>query len=77
MLTFEPTEIEELPLPILDNSKIDLRKIDSLMRQRKIEEVLDLVDRELLIKQYKFTKGEVESLRRIWKKLSSRRRNRN
>jgi adenine-specific DNA-methyltransferase len=76
VLTFEPTEIEELPLPILDNSKIDYKKIDALMRQRKIEEVLDLVDEELLVKQYKFIKSEVRSLRIIWKKLSDRRRNR-
>lgn len=77
VLTFEPTEIEELPLPILDNPKIDYKKIDNLMRQRKIEEVLDLIDDELLVKQHKFTKSEVRSLRAIWKKLSDRRRNRN
>ncbi len=77
VLTFEPTEIEELPLPILNDPKIDYKKIDALMRQRKIEEVLDLIDEELLVKQYKFTKSEVRSLRTIWKKLSNRRRNRN
>ena len=77
VLTFEPTEIEELPFPILDSSKIDFKKIDALIRKRKIDEVLDLVDEELLIKQYKFTKSEVRSLRKIWKKLSDRRRNRN
>jgi len=77
VLTFEPTEIEELPLPILDNLKVDYKKIDGLMRRRKIDEVLDLIDEELLVKQHNFTNNEVCSLRTIWKKLSDRRKNRN
>ncbi|WP_291275882.1 class I SAM-dependent methyltransferase [Flavobacterium sp.] len=76
VLTFEPTEIEEIPLPLLENTRIDLNKIDNLIRQRRIEEVLDIVDQELLIKQLKFTKTDVEALRAIWRKLSSRRLNR-
>lgn len=76
VLTFEPTEIEEIPMPILKNSKIDFKKIDALIRQRKIEDVLDIVDQELLIKQLKFTLTEVKTLRSIWKKLSNRRMNR-
>jgi len=76
VLTFEPTEIEEIPMPILEKTKIDFKKIDRLIRQRKIEEVLDIVDRELLIKQLKFTVNEVQMLRGIWKKLSNRRLNR-
>lgn len=77
VLTFEPSEIEELPLPILENHNIDFRQVDSLIRQRKIEEVLDIVDEELLIKQLKFTEKEVKTFRGIWKKLSQRRANRN
>ena len=73
VLTFEPTEIEELPLPLLENSTIDFKKIDNLIRQRRIEEVLDIVDEELLIKQLKFKKTEVQMLRGIWKKLGGRR----
>lgn len=76
VLTFEPTEIEEIPMPILEKSKIDFKKVDALIRQRKIEEVLDIVDEELLIKQLKFTKVEVQMLRGIWKKLASRRNGR-
>lgn len=76
VLTFEPTEIEELPLPILGKHNIDFKRVDSLIRQRKIEEVLDIVDRELLIKQLKFSEKEVKTLRGIWKKLSGRRTNR-
>jgi adenine-specific DNA-methyltransferase len=76
VLTFEPTEIEEIPLPILTAAKIDFKKIDSLIRERKIDDVLDIVDRELLIKQLKFSKEEVQILRGIWKKLADRRNNR-
>lgn len=76
VLTFEPTEIEEIPLPILEKSKIDFRKIDNLIRQRKIDEVLDIVDQELLIKQLRFKETEVLMFRQIWKKLASRRNER-
>lgn len=76
VLTFEPTEIEEIPLPLLGTHKIDFKKIDSLIRQRKIEEVLDIIDKELLIKQLKFSETEVKMLRNIWKKLSGRRNGR-
>ncbi len=76
VLTFEPTEIEEIPLPILVNTKIDFNKIDKLIRQRKIDEVLDIVDNELLIGQLKFSREKVNILRGIWKKLSGRRQNR-
>lgn len=76
VLTFEPTEIEEIPMPILEESNLDFKKIDALIRQRKIEEVLDIVDQELLIKQLNFTKVEVKMLRDIWKKLADRRNGR-
>jgi adenine-specific DNA-methyltransferase len=76
VLTFEPTEIEEIPLPLLETHKIDFKKIDSLIRQRKIEEVLNIIDQELLIKQLKFSETEVKMLRGIWKKLSGRRNGR-
>lgn len=73
VLTFEPTEIEELPMPVLEKSSIDFKKIDSLIRQRRIEEVLDIVDEELLIKQLKIKRTDVQMLREIWKKLCGRR----
>jgi adenine-specific DNA-methyltransferase len=60
----------------LGKHNIDFKRVDSLIRQRKIEEVLDIVDRELLIKQLKFSEKEVKTLRGIWKKLSGRRTNR-
>lgn len=73
VLTFEPSEIEELPLPILTNCNIDFEKIDRLMREKKIEDILDIIDQELLINQLKFSENEVSMLRGIWKKLQLRR----
>lgn len=76
VLTFEPTEIGEIPLPLLTRDRIDFERVDALIRERRIVEVMDLIDRELLIRQLKFTATEVKQLRSIWKKLSSRRLNR-
>ena len=73
VLTFEPTEVEELPMPFLFDSKIDLHEIDALMRQKKIHQVLDIVDKALLIDQLGFSADEVVQFRAIWKKLSGRR----
>jgi len=76
VMTFEPTEIEKLPIPIVDEIDIDFNKIDELMRDKKISEVLDIMDKAILIEQYGFTQSEVILLRNIWKKLSNRRINR-
>ena len=76
VLTFEPTEIEEIKIPKPIDLNFDFQLIDSLIRKRKIEEVLDIVDKELLIKQYGFDEKEVKQLREIWRKLSNRRINR-
>lgn len=76
VLTFEPTEIEEIRIPVLADLDVGFENIDALIRQRKIEEVLDMVDEALLIKHHGFAKAEVEALRGIWRKLSQRRINR-
>jgi len=76
VLTFEPTEIGEIPLPLFDKIDIDIQKIDTLIRMKKIDQVLDIIDEELLIKQLKFAREEVQVFRSIWKKLSGRRQNR-
>lgn len=76
VLTFEPTEIEEIPLPLLLEHKIDFQEIDALIRKRKIEEAMDIVDKELLIKQLNFSEAEVAMFRSIWKKLADRRNGR-
>lgn len=76
VMTFEPTEIEEIRIPILKKLSIDFQEIDLLIRKREIESVLDIIDHELLIKKYGFSLKEVKKLRGIWKKLSKRRKGR-
>lgn len=76
VMTFEPTEIEELLIPVVENHGININHIDSLIREDRIEEVLDIVDKAVLIKHYGFTLEETLELRAIWKKMSDRRINR-
>lgn len=76
VMTFEPTEIEEIQIPLLADLDLDFNRIDDLIRQREIEMVLDMVDQELLINHHGFTQVEVDALRGIWRKLSQRRINR-
>lgn len=77
VLTFEPSEIAEIQIPNFDNFTIDFKKIDTLIRKREIEKVLNIIDEALLIKHHGFTTEEVNQMRGIWKKLSQRRNNRN
>lgn len=73
VLTFEPSEIEELPLPVLKSNSVDFSKIDSLLREKEIGKALDIVDQQLLIKEYGLDKETVNRLRMIWEKLRDRR----
>lgn len=77
VMTFEPSEIEEIQIPLFDDISVDFDQIDELIRKREINGVLDIVDEELLIKHHGFSKEEVSQLRGIWNKLSQRRINRN
>ena len=76
VMTFEPTEIEELLIPVVEDHGIDINLIDDLIREDRIEEVLDIVDKAVLINHYGFTLEETLELRNIWLKMSNRRINR-
>ena len=56
-----------------DLFRIDVNKIDKLIRDDRIDEVLDYTDQILLIEGLGLTKYDVETLRNIWIKLSERR----
>lgn len=73
VMTFEPTEIEEIQMPRLADLPIDFDHIDALIRKRKVEEVLNIVDEALLVNHHGFKKEEVAVMRGIWTKLSQRR----
>ncbi|MFC5045443.1 N-6 DNA methylase [Aquimarina hainanensis] len=77
VMTFEPTEIEEIQIPTLLDLDVDFDNIDELIREKRIEEVLDIIDEAFLIQGHGFSREEVSLLRSIWKKLSQRRLTRN
>ena len=73
VLTFEPSEIRKLMIPMKNAELLDVKKIDQLIRDNKIEEVLDYSDRILLVNGLGLSNNEVKILRNIWVKLSERR----
>lgn len=76
VLTFEPSEAEELPLPLINAEGLDLDHIDGLLRLGAIEEILDITDQILLIDGLGLREDNVRRLRGIWHKLRDRRLNR-
>jgi adenine-specific DNA-methyltransferase len=74
VLTFEPSEAERLPIPIVDSHAIDFSEIDLLLRKGgKIEQILNITDYYLLRVGLGLSKKETALLRRIWSKLRDRR----
>lgn len=74
VMTYEPTEVERLPLPVKAARSIDIAEVDDLIRNRQLEAALDLVDRAVLERGLGYSKGDIAAFRGIWKKLSARRR---
>lgn len=76
VLTFEPSEAEDLPMPMLGSESLNLKEIDKVLRTKDIESVLDITDKHLLIDGLGMSASEVKTLRGIWVKLRDRRINR-
>ena len=76
VLTFEPSEAEQLPLPLKGSDKLDLNYVDNALRANDVEMALDYTDRILLYEELGLTERAVAQLRVIWKKLRDRRINR-
>lgn len=73
VLTFEPSEIRMLQIPMGDAYSIDVAYVDDLIRNSDIDLALDYVDEILLVKGLGLSWAEVHNLRSAWKKLSERR----
>jgi adenine-specific DNA-methyltransferase len=73
VLTFEPTECERLPLPLVRAEQLDLDAIDQRVRKDDLEAVLDVTDKILLIEGLGLSPVEAKMLRGIWEKLRDRR----
>lgn len=77
VLELMPSEVENILLPYNESNNELIPIIDEMIRANKsIDEILLLTNNKILIENYGFTKKEVDLADRIWKKLSSRRLNR-
>jgi hypothetical protein len=76
VLELEPNEAEELPMPFIGADKLDLAEINRLMLESKIDEVLDITDKVLLIDGLGLSRSDALRLRTIWETLRNRRINR-
>ncbi len=74
VLELEPTEAEALPFPV--PTEIDLAELDVLFRKRGVNAVLDHVDNHVLAPAG-LNARDISILREIWRKLASRRLDRN
>lgn len=77
ILELEPSEAEELPVPdpalVADHLVV---RVDELVRDRQIEEALELIDQAVLIDKLGFSRGEIETARDAWRTLRDRRNRR-
>jgi adenine-specific DNA-methyltransferase len=76
VLELEPNEADHLPLPPLNAGSVDVQKLDCLARAGRIEEILELTDAAYLRKGLGLSSSDVDGLRSIWMKLSTRRMSR-
>ena len=77
VLELEPSEAENLLVPNLDLfADISVKDLDRLVREKNINEALDIVDSNYL-KNSGLSSAEVLTLRNIWQKLMKRRHSRN
>lgn len=73
VMTFEPGEVRRLQIPMEGADELDIKYIDTLIREGKLEEALDYNDVILLEKHLGLSHHEVVLLRGIWEKMSNRR----
>ena len=73
VLTFEPSEVRAIPIPILDDYKIDLQLYDDLAKIDDFDEILRINDEIILEKGLGFSKEDVASINSMWKKMRDRR----
>jgi adenine-specific DNA methylase len=74
ILELEPSECEALPVPDPALVPDDLAtKVDELVRQRRTDDALDLMDRLILIERLGLDPSDIAVLRRAWTQLRDRR----
>jgi len=73
VLTFEPSEVRMLRIPMLGADKLDFEKADQLSRNGNTQALLDYIDSAMLEEQYGLSKKDIQSLRGAWATLRDRR----
>jgi adenine-specific DNA-methyltransferase len=73
VLELEPNEAEQIPVPFFEGIQLDLDELDWLERAGEINAILNITDKGLLQNGMGLDKGEIETLRQAWRKLSGRR----
>ena len=76
VLTFEPSEVRAMPIPIIDGYVPEIQLIDRLVRANRFDEILQINDEEILRKGLGFKEEDVRSINKMWKKLRDRRASR-
>ena len=71
--SFLEKEAERLLVPYLSKNSIDPKKVEEILNSKGLEASLDYVDSTLLVHGLGLSKNDVDTLRKIWKKLSKRR----
>lgn len=73
VLTFEPSEARNLPVPFVSNIDLDFERADYLVRQNRVDDLVDYVDSLLLGSALGISQSEIERLNSSWKALRDRR----
>lgn len=73
VLTFEPSEIRALMIPMENAEKLPFERIDQLLREDRVEEALDITDEILLHQGLGLTTEEIKVLQSAWTDLRDRR----
>ena len=73
VLTFEPSEARNLPIPYMGTVELDFKHADDLARKGAVEQLLDYVDEIVLREQMGLEQADIHLLREAWKRLRDKR----
>lgn len=73
VLTFEPSEVEKLPLPLKCSENLDPLYLDKLLRKNDMNTIIEVTDQILLKDGLNLDIHEIHMLHTIWEKLRNRR----
>lgn len=76
VLELEPSEAEQLPIPLVGANLLDFEEIDRLVRCNDVEAILKITNKALLSEHLGLTSSEIARLDNAWRKLRDRRVNR-